>query len=79
MIKFPLAPIGVLASGSVHTRPSAQPNIDISEKISADMTAKSPSNIFPDPSEVSTLGQLLKKKTFVRPNKVRGVGGAPIF
>ena len=29
-IKFPLAPMGVLAPGSAHTRPSAQPPIDTS-------------------------------------------------
>jgi hypothetical protein len=31
---IPLAPMGVLATGSAHTRPSAQPPIDTSEKIS---------------------------------------------
>ena len=28
LIKFPLAPMGVLAPGSAHARPSAQPPID---------------------------------------------------
>ena len=39
-LKFPLAPMGVLAPGSAHARPSAQPPIDMSgnfpEHVSAD-------------------------------------------
>ena len=33
--KFPLAPMGVLATGSAHARPSAQPPIDTSGNFSA--------------------------------------------
>ena len=50
--KFPLAPMGVLAPVSVHARPSAQPPIDTSEKFPAHVSAESPSNISPNPSEV---------------------------
>ena len=50
--KFPLAPMGVLAPGSPHARPSARPPIDTSGKFPAHMSAESPSNISPNPSEV---------------------------
>ena len=50
--KFPLAPMGVLAPGSEHARPSTQPPIDTSGNFSADVSAESPSNISPNPSEV---------------------------
>ena len=36
--KFPLAPMGVLALGSAHTRPSAQPPIDAIRNFSAHMS-----------------------------------------
>ena len=49
---FPLAPMGVLAPGSAHARPSARPPIDISEKFPANVSAESPWNISPNPSEV---------------------------
>ena len=42
---------GVLAPGSVHARPSAQPPIDTSGNFPAHMSAESPSNISPNPSE----------------------------
>ena len=35
IIEIPLAPMGVLASGSAHSRPSARPPIDVSGKFSA--------------------------------------------
>ena len=50
--RFPLAPMGVLAPGSAHARPSTQPPIDMSGNCQAHMSAESPSNIFPNPSEV---------------------------
>ena len=36
--KFPLAPMGALAPGSVHARPSAQPPIDTSGNFSAQVS-----------------------------------------
>ena len=50
--KIPLAPMGVLAPGSAHARPSALPPIKASEKFSAHMSSKAP----------STLGQLLLRE-----------------
>ena len=50
--KFPLAMMGVLAPGSAHARPSARPPIDTSGNFPAHMSAESPSNISPNPSEV---------------------------
>ena len=44
--------MGVLAPGSAHARPSAQPPIDTSGIFTADVSAESPSNISPNPSEV---------------------------
>ena len=53
--------IWVLAPGSAHSRPSARPHINISRNFTAHVSAESPSNISPNPSEViGTLGQLLK-------------------
>ena len=49
---FPLAPRGVLVSGSAHARPSAGPPIDTSGNFPAHMSAESLSNITPNPSEV---------------------------
>ena len=51
-MKFPLTPIGVLAPGSAHVRPSTRPPIDMSRNFPAHMSAESPSNISPNPSEV---------------------------
>ena len=42
--KIPLTPMGVLAPGSAHVRPSAQPPIDMSENFPAHVSAESPSN-----------------------------------
>ena len=36
--KFPLAPMGVLAPGSAHARPSAQPPVNTSGNLSAHMS-----------------------------------------
>ena len=47
--KIPLAPMGVLAPGSAHARPSAWPPIDTSGNFSAHVSAESPSNIPPYP------------------------------
>jgi hypothetical protein len=49
---IPLAPMGVLAHGSAHARPSARPPIDTSGNFPVPMSAESPSNISPNPSEV---------------------------
>ena len=38
LLEFPLASMGVLAPGSVHARPSAQPPIDTSGNFSAHMS-----------------------------------------
>ena len=51
-IKFPLEPMGVLAHGSAHVRPSARPPIDTSGNFLAHMSAETPSKISPNPSEV---------------------------
>ena len=50
--KFPKALMGVLAPGFAHARPSARPPIDTSRNFPAHMSAESPSNISPNPSEV---------------------------
>ena len=50
--KIPLEPMGVLAPGSAHARPSARPPIDTSGNFPEHMSAGSPSNISPNPSEV---------------------------
>ena len=52
--KFPLTPMGVLAPGSAHARPSAQPPIDVSGNFPAPVSAKWPSNISPSPSKVES-------------------------
>ena len=44
--------MGVLAPGSAHARPTAQPPIDVSGNFSAHVSAESPSNISPNPSKV---------------------------
>ena len=52
LLQFLLAPMGVLAPGYAHTRPSARPPIDTSGNFPANVSAQSPSNISPNPSEV---------------------------
>ena len=39
-LKFPIAPMGVLAPGSAHARPSAQPPIDTSGNFSAQVSGR---------------------------------------
>ena len=43
--------MGVLAHGSAHARPSARPPIDMSEDFPVQVSAETPSNISPKPSE----------------------------
>ena len=50
--KFLLMPMGVLAPRSAHARPTARHPIYISENFAAHLSAESPSNISPNPSEV---------------------------
>jgi hypothetical protein len=50
--KIPLAPMGVLAPGFAQARPSTQPPIDTSGNFPAPVSAESPSNISPNPSEI---------------------------
>ena len=47
--------MGVLTPGSAHARPSAQPPIDVSGNFPAHLSAESPSNISPNPSEVNDI------------------------
>jgi hypothetical protein len=73
---FPLAPMGVLALGSAHARPSARPPINTSGNFPACVSAESPSNISPNPSEViSEVIPPLTPKYMI----VQGVGGSPTF
>ena len=51
-LRIPLAPMGVLAPGSAHARPSARPPMDTCGNFPAHVSAESPSNISPNPSEV---------------------------
>jgi hypothetical protein len=44
--------MGVLAPGSAHVRPSAQPPIDTSGNFPAHVSAESPSDISPNPLQV---------------------------
>ena len=50
--QFPLTPMGVLAPGSAHARPFAQPPINVRGNFLAHVSEESPSNISPNPSEV---------------------------
>ena len=52
LAKFPLTLMGALAPGSAHARPSGQPPIDVSGNFPAHVSAESPSNVSPNPSEV---------------------------
>jgi hypothetical protein len=72
--EFPPTPMGVLAPGSAHMRPLAQTPIDMSKKFPVHVSAESPSNISPNPSEVISIGQLLKlkKKKKNAPEGARG-------
>ena len=46
--------MGVLAPGSAHARPSAQPPINVSGNFPAPVSAEWPSNISPSPSKVES-------------------------
>ena len=79
-----LTPMGVLAPGSAHARPSAQPPIDIRGNFPAPMFAEWPSNISPTPLKVesevlvSHFGIYLKLAHFpVKIGLIEGVGGVP--
>ena len=50
--RIPFTPMGVLTPGSTHARSSARAPIDMSGNFPAHMSAESPSNISPNPSEV---------------------------
>ena len=69
--------MGVLAPGSVHARPSARPPIDTSGNFPAYVTAVSPSNISPNPSEViSEVSEPKDNFFFKKPkNAPKGPGG----
>ena len=54
LYQIPLAPMGVLAPGSAHARPSTRPPINTSGNFPADVSAESHSNISPNPSEVKS-------------------------
>ena len=81
--------MGVLAPVSAHAGPSAQPAIGTSGNFPAHMSAESPSNISPNPSEViSEVTELYDKpfldifdfSQFSGQNKViRGEEGVPNF
>ena len=51
-VVFLLTLMGVLAPGSAYARPSARPPIETSGNFPAHVSAESPSNISPNPSEV---------------------------
>jgi hypothetical protein len=74
--KFPLAPMGVLSTGSAHARPSTLPLIDTSGNFSARVSAESPSNILPNPSEViSEVSQPLDNFFKYPPFSAHSAGG----
>ena len=50
--KFPLTPMGVLPTESAYARPSTRPPIDTRGNFLVHLSAESPSNISPNPSEV---------------------------
>ena len=50
-VEFPLTPMGVLAPGSAHARPSAQPPIDMSGNFPAHVSAESPSKFSKKPKK----------------------------
>ena len=73
--------MGVLAPRFAHARPSAQPYIDVSGNFSAHMSAESPLNISPNPSEViSKVSEPYDNFSKYPPVPVRGgMGGARII
>ena len=64
-MKFPLAPMGVLAPVSAHAGHSAQPPIGTSGNFPARVSAELPSNISPNPSEVISEVSELYDKPFL--------------
>ena len=64
-MEFPLAPMGVLAPVSAHAGHSAQPPISTSGNFPARVSAESPSNISPNPSEVISEVSELYDKPFM--------------
>ena len=50
-LKFPLAPMGVLAPGSAHARPSAWPPIDVSGNFTAQSLQSHPQTSPPTPQK----------------------------
>ena len=59
--EFLLTPMGVLAPGSAHARPSAQPPIDVSGNFPPHVSAESPSYISPNCLElISKVSENLK-------------------
>jgi hypothetical protein len=87
--EYPLGPMGVLATGSAHPRPSSQPPIETSGNFPAEVSAESPSNISPNANRTpqkshpkfwnprTTFGNIPHRP----PNHsiVRGVGWVPNF
>ena len=65
--------MGVLAPVSAHAGPSAQPPIDTSGNFPARVSAESPSNISPNPSEVISEVSELYDKPFL--DRVEGGKG----
>ena len=49
LLKKNIREVGLFVSGSARKRLSARPQIDMSKKFQADMSAYSPSNISPNP------------------------------
>ena len=83
-VLIPLTPMGVLAPGSAHERPSAQPPMDMTH-----MSASSPSNISPNyleliskGSEISKIKKLKEKRTLSGLEVVPNIffwGGGGVF
>jgi hypothetical protein len=78
--KFPLAPMGILAPGSAHARPSARPHIATSGNFLAHVSAESPSNISPNQKSYPkfqnprTNFAIFNQKNFKKPkNDLQGV------
>ena len=75
--------MGVLTPGSAHSRPSAQPPIDVSGNFPAHMSAESPLNISPSPSKViskvpESYDNFLKYPPLSAQHTLfEGVGGVP--
>ena len=83
LIKYPLMPMGVLAPGSVHARPSAQPPIDVSGNFPTPMSAEflpTPQKSYPkfQNSTTSLSKKYLKLSDFpVKIGLIGEVGGVP--